>query len=172
MELMKNGRSSMALDLRRVLMGAFLTIAFGLCAIIVGNAIGLSSYNVTSTTAGGGMRAVSWIYSVATLVAAFYSGSFAAARIATPGRSRDPVLHGLAIWAITGVSLAVYGFAFSTTARSVIAGTAANGANWMVVFTAVLGASMSIVGARRGASSMELIDVHHDEDHERTGMAA
>ena len=162
-------RANMRLDWSRVFSGAFFMLAFGLSSLMVGHALGLSGSNVVSTTTGSGLRVISWLYSVITFVASIYAGSYSAARI---GYSRAPVIHALASWAVMGVVLAAYGFAFSTTARSIIAGTGTNSANWLVVFTALIGAGMSITGASRGAQSIESIRDRHDIDETQTGMAA
>jgi hypothetical protein len=159
-----------------ILAGTFCTLAIGLFFLLLGNAIGLSVNNAINPVVSAGLKAVSWVYMVVTMVAAYYCGSLVATRsndeIRTP---TEGGLHGLITWSFASLLGTIFVERASVTASRILAGTGPNSGNWLALFVMTLGFAAAVFGgmsgkvaASRAPRAEEEVEEERKEEPRRT----
>ncbi len=132
--------------------GTFASMGLSLLALLLGNAIGLGALNMVSATAGNGLKAATFIYTIVTLGLAFYAGGMGTSLAGELTSRVSGMVHGFISWALALTSVVAYGIVFSSIFRAVVGGIGPSGANWLVALTTIFSCGLAMVGGGIGAS--------------------
>jgi hypothetical protein len=153
----RNSRHGVRVNWVGIFVGGLVTLALLGLSILLGNAIGLSAWNVSKiNVATGSTMMWSWIYTLAATVLCFGVGANVGARAADLEGRGVGALHGLGAWALAGVFMLAYGLTMDFGFRLTFRGAGSDAVNWLLFCIGGAGLFAAALGGRAGAHGVRL----------------